>query len=142
MNNNNQNTKKIFSSTRINEAITSGPFIRENGQVDGNPRALGAVAENWDEPPFEATTASAVTEGAVACTSHRGAATKLASSASSRRGAVTATKSASSATSHRGCVYSTKDSRTNHTVKRRFLDRKTRSECSNRPHQSCSHKNP
>ena len=41
--------------------------------MDGNPRALrdlGAVAENWDEPPFEATTASAVTEGAVASTSH------------------------------------------------------------------------
>ncbi len=75
--------------------------------MDGNPRAqrdLGADAENWDEPPFEATAASAVTEGAVASTSHRGAAPKLASSASSRRGAVMATKSASSASSHRGCV--------------------------------------
>ena len=34
---------------RTGRPATSGPFIRENGQVDGNPRALrdlGAVAAN------------------------------------------------------------------------------------------------
>lgn len=53
------NNKKIFSSTRIPEAISSRPFIRENGEVEGDPRIIRDLGvESWDELPLDISAAS------------------------------------------------------------------------------------
>ena len=61
--------KKIFSSTRIDEAISSRLFILENGEVEGNLRIIRDLGvESWDEPPLDisatSSTASSVQQTA------------------------------------------------------------------------------
>jgi hypothetical protein len=43
---------KIFSSTRIDEAVVRRPFLQGQGEVDGNPRAMRDLPPGWEEPSF------------------------------------------------------------------------------------------